>query len=398
MNRRSPCLLLLSLCLALAAPGCGDDDDAPTPPVDAGGADLASDDAGGDADAGGDSDAGGATCASPGTPTTPTPPTVASATSDFNVTLRDCTRTSVALACEVGVEHAYSETISGGFRVITANGIVNHDIGTFPNPDNPNTITAQTYSYRVPLVPSGTGRESTHFGIAFSGSIFDPGTAEIWNANTTWRYEALRYGTAPDYFASDTTMHPSGLGVDCNFAHVQPTGAYHYHGVPTAMVPAASALTQIGWAADGAPVFARYGHSVATDASSPLVELRASYRLKSGARPAGAPAGNYDGTFGSDWEYVAGLGDLDACNGRVGVVPVDGAMVSTYHYVLTHTYPYIPRCWTFAPDASFDVMMGGGMMMGGGPAACTPMMTTRCCGDGVCGGPETATNCAADCP
>ena len=46
-----------------------------------------------------------------------------------------------------------------------------------------------------------------------------------------------------------------------------------------------------------------------------------------------------------DYEYVAGLGDLDACNGMT----VDGA----YGYVVTEGFPYILGCFTGTPDPSF---------------------------------------------
>ena len=46
--------------------------------------------------------------------------------------------------------------------------------------------------------------------------MLDPGTAELWNDNRAWNYEALRYATAPAYFsgagATDTirsiSSHP----------------------------------------------------------------------------------------------------------------------------------------------------------------------------------------------
>ena len=73
-------------------------------------------------------------------------------------------------------------------------------------------------------------------------------------------------------------------------------------------------------------------------------ELTSSYQLKEGARPNGAdgPGGTYDGTFVQDYEYVAGSGDLDECNGRITVTPdfPDG----TYAYFLTDDWPVIPRC------------------------------------------------------
>jgi hypothetical protein len=48
------------------------------------------------------------------------------------------------------------------------------------------------------------------------------------------------------------------------------------------------------------------------------------------------------GHFQQDWEYVAGLGDLDECNGRVGVTPEFSN--GTYHYFITDSYPFIQRC------------------------------------------------------
>jgi hypothetical protein len=213
------------------------------------------------------------------------------------------------------------------------------------------------------VAPSGAGENLTKvFAIAESGVVFDPYTGEFWNDDPNWRYEALRYAIAPGYFGSnggdDSTFHPDDLGADCNFAHVQPNGAYHYHGVPTRMLPATPALTFLGWAADGYPVFGRWGYSDPDDSGSELVSMSGSYRVRSGSRGVGAPEGDYDGTFVADWEYVPGLGDLDACNGRTGVVTLDGAEVTTYHYYITDTYPYVPRCFVAAPDASFDEMGG----------------------------------------
>ncbi len=242
------------------------------PPVDAGAPDAAS-------------------CTSPGTPATATPPTVTSATSDYNVTLLACTRTALALQCALGVSHLYSETIDGTLRRIRANGVPDHDVGSFPNPGNPNSITAQSYNYAVPVTPSGAGAAARIFGITTSGAVLDPGTAERWNDSASWSYEALRYATASPYFSgtgrTDLTMHPTALGLDCNFAHVQPTGAYHYHGIPTGLMPSRPALTFVGWAGDGYPIYGRWDYSNPADTASALREMRSSYRLRSGTRPSG---------------------------------------------------------------------------------------------------------------
>ena len=135
-------------------------------------------------------------------------------------------------------------------------------------------------------------------------------------------------------------MGKMNLGIDENHAHVQPTGAYHYHGLPTGLIsrlrtekgPAGKDMLLIGYAADGFPIYAESGYTKADDASSPMKKLKPGYRLKKGNRPKGdnGPGGKYDGTFTQDYEFTKGGGDLDECNGRTGVTPEfpDG----TYYY------------------------------------------------------------------
>jgi hypothetical protein len=136
------------------------------------------------------------------------------------------------------------------------------------------------------------------------------------------------------------------FGTDSNNAHVQPGGAYHYHGMPEGFVAAqgkGQAMTLIGWAADGFPIYARYGYTTASDATSAIKVLKGSYQIK--ATPdANRPATSLYpmGTFAQDYQYVAGSGDLDECNGRTGVTPEFPN--GTYHYLATDTYPYLQRC------------------------------------------------------
>ena len=39
---------------------------------------------------------------------------------------------------------------------------------------------------------------------------------------------------------------------------------------------------------------------------------------------------------------MAGSGDLDECNGRIGVTPESPGGI--YHHLATDTYPYFQRC------------------------------------------------------
>ena len=237
---------------------------------------------------------------------------------------------------------------------VNANGIPEHKVGRFPNRSNPHTIWAQRHNFKIPTnqKPSGksiplhndTGRgpPNTPFGIALNGVLFDPGTAEFFmgNRQSDWNYEALS-GAVP-------------LGVDENNAHVQPNGAYHYHGLPTGLLRQLE-LTEkkhsplIGYAMDGFPIYALYGYEDAKDSESAIKELSSSYRLKKGNRPAppNGPGGKYDGTFSKDYEYVKGSGALDECNGRFSVTKEFPK--GTYAYFLTGNWPVIPRYFKAEP-------------------------------------------------
>lgn len=235
-------------------------------------------------------------------------------------------------------------------RELTANGIPDHEVGTFPNPNNPNTITEQTVSASYTLAPAATTTATTLGGprgatgyvlnglkidADTAGSCDDSGSAcsLIDNAGN-WSIEAL----------GQTSFN---FGTDNNNAHVQPGGTYHYHGMPEGFVTKqggnSSTMTLIAWAADGFPIYARYGYSDADDASSDLKTITGSYQLVSPVSASRPSTDDYpQGTFKQDWQYVEGSGDLDECNGRVGVTPEFPEGI--YHYYATDSYPYFQRC------------------------------------------------------
>ena len=226
-------------------------------------------------------------------------------------------------------------TEEDSFRVIRANGIPNHETGKFPGPGCPNAISAQSYLFRVPRHPQTnatfTSLKQQAIGVALNGVPFDPGTAEYWkhDRNSGWHIEAVGGGKS--------------LGLDQNQAHVQPSGAYHYHGIPAGLLAQLREKDPalIGYAADGFPIYAQ------------TPENRSSYRLKAGTRPGGTagPGGNYDGTYTEDYEFVGGLGDLDEANGRTGITPEYPQ--GTYYYVATAEFPFYPRMLKGTPDVSF---------------------------------------------
>ena len=248
-------------------------------------------------------------------------------------------------------------TEEDGFRVIRVNSIPEHKVGRFPNRGNPHRVEQISTAFRVPLMPRSNDepypiRLGLNFGVAVNGILFDPSAAEFWQGNPRlgWQYEALG-GAVP-------------LGLDENYAHVQPSGKYHYHGLPSGLLgdlhfdPEAHSPL-VGWAADGFPIYARFGYSDPQDPKSAIVELHSSYRLKQGDRPAppDGPGGAYDGAFLNDYELVARSGDLDECNGRTCVTPEFPA--GTYAYFLTSEWPVIPRQFRGTPDPSFQSGPGG---------------------------------------
>lgn len=236
-----------------------------------------------------------------------------------------------------------------GFRFIKADGLPDHATGQFPNRSNPNRISAQAYSFRVPLQPIKAGQPTFYrpnhlFGVAINGVVFDPNTAEFWknDPRSGWMIEALS-GAVP-------------LGFDRNNAHVQPDGSYHYHGIPVGLVekllPAGGrpeGRLLVGWAADGFPIYVDAGQ-------------RSGWRLKL-QREAGGPSGKPDGTYTRDYEFAEGLGTLDQCNGRTGATPEFPK--GTYLYVLTSSFPFVPRCFAGVADSSF--VKQGGPHVGGPP-------------------------------
>ncbi len=240
--------------------------------------------------------------------------------------------------------------IVGSSRVIRSNGLPNHHTGAFPNRGNPHRIAEQSYAYRVPANPRPADRVTRlgmqNFGVAVNGVPFDPGAAEWYRRDRRggWRYEALSGAVS--------------LGIDHNHAHVQPTGAYHYHGLPTGLLEELGVRPGehspiVGWAADGFPIYALYGYADPDDAASGVAELSSSYRLRDERRPTGRgnPGGQPDGTFLSDYEFQSGLGDLDRCNGRHCVTP--DYPEGTYAYFLTNDWPVVPRYFRGTPSEDF---------------------------------------------
>tara|TARA_B110000467_G_scaffold138134_1_gene136676 strand:- start:187 stop:1521 length:1335 start_codon:yes stop_codon:yes gene_type:complete len=313
----------------------------------------------------------------------------------------------------------YSWTSDDVDRILSGNGIPNHEVGTFPNNNNPNSISEQEVNHTFPLLPELVSDEGEPVGgpgaiiaYALNSVKFDPGTAgrcdddgvcSLAQGQGNWSIEALGHDTFD-------------FGDDMNHAHVQPTGEYHYHGMPELLLDFLGQeenMTLAGWASDGFPVYARYAYTDACDPSTEIVIPQPSWRLKEEGDPgrpdlltelSGGPGGGNNnlnipipmGVFTQDFEYIEGYGDLDECNGRIGVTPEfpDGI----YYYMVTDEFPYFSRCLKgeFVPNGGGGT---GGGTGGGNPPDCEDVpQGMPCCGDGICGaGNENANNCPEDC-
>ncbi|MEP2641547.1 YHYH protein [Roseobacter sp.] len=218
----------------------------------------------------------------------------------------------------------------GDMTCISSNGAPNHEMGRFPNRANPNAYRTQTLRFCFASAPR-LAQTVTHglmtVGTTVTGVPIRPYTAGYYDPNGR-----RGIGRDPSSGWRQQAMHnPRSLGMDTQNAHVDRSGLYHYHGVSEALM-AAQGDTLVGYAPDGFEI--RYDPATATS----------SWRLKSGVRPT-APGGAYDGAFEQDFEYVAGHGTLDDCNGA----QVNG----TYTYFATDTYPYFPRCFKGVVNPDF---------------------------------------------
>lgn len=229
---------------------------------------------------------------------------------------------------------------------------------TFPNQyyGNDNTIVAQSVSKSMTLTPTLTdpltitaeNSGTQKLGVALNGIVFDPGTAgtcndagtcELGGGNYYWNIEALGQSSFK-------------FGTDDSNAHVQPNGTYHYHGNPVQLVEklnptkSTTAMTLIGWAIDGFPIYSPYGYTDKKDANSDIKEIVSSWKptgstTSSNTRPS---TDTYPlGTFTQDYVYSSsGTDGLDKCNGRYGVTPEFPNGI--YHYYATNTFPHLQRC------------------------------------------------------
>ena len=251
-----------------------------------------------------------------------------------------------------------SITTNGSTCTISSNSIPNHDVndtGAFAT-----MIGEVSETFSIPVSPTAANI-TTQLTLQYDNAIFlngakldllaaacygvgnEPlGQEKIgcFQTNIPWRYDP---------------MSPQNqFGTDSHNAHTQPDGAYHYHGDPLAMYDTRGQIASgvIGFAADGFPI---YGPFINDNGS--IRRVTSSYVLVGGggmrqsqSGEGAFPGGTYDGTYIDDYEYQAGIGDLDECNGMM----INGH----YGYFVTNAYPWIMKCFKGSPDGSFRKTSG----------------------------------------
>ena len=256
---------------------------------------------------------------------------------------------------DVDFQGSVEITAADGSCSMSSNSIPNHDFGggdaAFFTPAA--EVEASVSLPQNPSAASSTTALSllTDNAIMLNGAKLDLLAAACYGVGTEplgeekigcfedspWRYD-------PMYTGND-------FGTDDHNAHIQPDGAYHYHGSPEAMFDTSGATESgvIGFAADGFPIHGPY-----IDDGGTVRAVVSGYNLKAGDRvnqdgEGAFPGGSYDGTFRDDYEYT-GAGDLDECN---GMTRDEG-----YGYYVTGTYPWVLGCFAGTTDPSFDKDLG----------------------------------------
>lgn len=233
---------------------------------------------------------------------------------------------------------------------VTCNSIPGYDIG--PWNTNPNIPTAQGFTFRITRQPQlATGAfDATplgQIGVFRNGvSIFNAKDGMSYNNQGVWERNALVF---------------EGASFDQCLGHPGPHGDYHLHVSPNCLYDQQQTAVHsplIGHAFDGFPIYGAFAHDQ-PDGSGGIVRMRSSYRMRSMAQRSSLPDGTtlqtaqygpaiggaYPlGAFLQDFEYVEGLGHLDAHNGRFCVTPDHPEGTYTYFVTLDEdfdpAYPY----------------------------------------------------------
>jgi len=235
---------------------------------------------------------------------------------------------------------------SAGSCTFVTNGIPNHDINDGSTAFS-NTPAAVSREFTVTNAPAAAPAPTPLSVDRYSAILLNGAIVDLFADGCCDGGVDVLVGCDPKApWRLDPMSPEAGYHIDTHNAHCQADGTYHYHGPPSGLYvyPSKTVSPVIGFAADGFPIRGPYFE----DSTGVIREAVSSWQSISTARPAGdCPVGTTrDGKYIDDYQYVAGSGDLDQCNGMV--------VKGQYAYFVTSTYPYIMGCFTGTPDPSFS--------------------------------------------
>ena len=297
----------------------------------------------------------------------------------------DLTTSNVELhQCEVSI------TLNETHLIITTNGLPNHDFETtLACSQAGDCATAQSYTWSIPRSPVNDtigGHDSTNCPEANGDKECAPDRGAVAVAINGVPIYGPEDGPGGDAVAShhgvfNEDRQPIELGI-CH-GHAAQGGTYHYHADANCMhwhpeegesiendyddstIQAVAQNTNdgnhskvIGVAFDGYPIYGFWGY----DEQMNVVEMKSSYQLKAGET-------GYNGI--DSYEYVEGLGHLDACNGHFGPTPDFPQGIYHYHTTMQNGngemgFPYFLICYHGEADMSSEAGEG----QGGGDGNC----------------------------
>lgn len=217
-------------------------------------------------------------------------------------------------------------------------------------PNNPWFPDSMGYTFRFRLNPTeNTGVPIKppygHIGVWRNGvSIYNPLDAKSYNNDLTWFQNAFYW----EHLLAET--------FDVCWGHPNGSREYHTHQSPSCVYDQTDNLNHspiIGFAFDGFPIYGCYAYTN-TDGTGAIKRMTSSYRERNitdrttlpdgtvlapalyGPSLATVPIGGYQ----EDYEYIAGLGDLDDHNGRFCITPE--YPMGTYAYFVTLDANLIP--------------------------------------------------------
>ena len=245
---------------------------------------------------------------------------------------------------------------------VKSSGVPSYNVGPF-NDGNPAYPSDRNWQLRFARAPqAATTHTATPLGsngLLVNGvPIYNPRDARSYNNQNIWHNNAV----VVEANGFDAALgHPAPAGGGGNPV----PGVYHHHQLSPSLVAQVGGISPtefsplLGFAFDGFPIYGPYGYANA-DGTGGIARMTSSYQQRSitqrHALSGGATlptnqwgpdvGGGYPlGYFIEDYEFVSGLGLLDAYNGRFTVTPDfpqgSYAYFTTIDALGNNVYPYI---------------------------------------------------------